>query len=119
MRLRSSAWAGENPVIVAIDARHDHVYSQTFSGSGKTLIKAAIVPIDETFRSARFGALRFVGDAAQLLADRWPSQFEPPASIDPQPAPGIEWVAWIGATSDPATATPRPFYLRAPDAKTK
>ncbi|MBY0381843.1 MAG: tRNA (adenosine(37)-N6)-threonylcarbamoyltransferase complex dimerization subunit type 1 TsaB [Xanthobacteraceae bacterium] len=110
---------GEEPVIVAIDARHDHVYSQTFSSDGTTLIRPAIASIDETFRAARFGALRFVGDAAQLLADRWPPQFEPPASIDPQPAPGIEWVAWIGATSDPAIATPRPYYLRAPDAKTK
>jgi tRNA threonylcarbamoyl adenosine modification protein YeaZ len=111
--------ADEEPVIVAIDARHDHVYSQVFSGTGKTLIKPAIVPIDETFRAARFGALRFVGDAAQLLADRWPPQAEFPASIDRQSAPGIEWVAWIGATSDPAVASAKPYYLRAPDAKTK
>lgn len=110
---------GEDPVLVAIDARHDHVYTQTFSGNGTTLIKPAVVPIAETFRAARFGALRFVGDAARLVAERWPSQFEPPADIDPQPAPGIEWVAWIGATSDPAVATARPYYLRAPDAKTK
>jgi len=110
---------GDDPVIVAIDARHDHVYSQTFSANGTTLIKPAITSVGETFRAARFGALRFVGDAAQLLANRWPSQFVPPASVEPQPAPGVEWVAWIGATSDPVTATPKPYYLRAPDAKTK
>jgi tRNA threonylcarbamoyl adenosine modification protein YeaZ len=109
----------EAPVIVAIDARHDHVYSQVFSGNGKTLIKPAIVPIAEMFRAARFGALRFVGDAAQILADRWPPEAEPPAEVDRQAAPNIEWVAWIGATSDPATAPARPYYLRAPDAKTK
>ena len=34
-----------------------------------------------------------------------------------QAAPDIAWVAWLGAAVDPRQAPPRPFYLRAPDAK--
>jgi tRNA threonylcarbamoyladenosine biosynthesis protein TsaB len=37
--------------------------------------------------------------------------------IDPQPAPDIGWVAWLGAAVDPQSAPARPYYLRAPDAK--
>jgi tRNA threonylcarbamoyladenosine biosynthesis protein TsaB len=66
---------------------------------------------------ARFGRLRLVGNAAQIIADRWPAHLDPPASVDAQTAPDIAWVAWGGAFADPASALPKPFYLRAPDAK--
>lgn len=109
----------ETPVIAAIDARHGHVYAQVFSSDGATLIKPAIMPLEEVFRAARFGAAHFVGDAAEMLAAQWPQQFEPPVSINRQAAPDIAWVAWLGASVDPDEAPPRPYYLRAPDAKTK
>src|ERR1700682_122791 len=41
----------------------------------------------------------------------------PPFEVDPQPAPDIAWVAWLGAAVSPDTALARPYYLRAPDAK--
>ena len=109
----------ETPVIAAIDARHGHVYAQAFSGDGSTLLKPAIMPLDDVFRAARFGPAHLVGDAAGMLAQQWPTQFEPPVSVDPQTAPDIAWVAWLGASVDPDEAPPRPYYLRAPDAKTK
>ena len=109
----------EVPVIAAIDARHGHVYAQVFSGEGTTLIDPAIVPIEDVFRAARFGPAHIVGDAAEMIAKQWPSQFEPPASVNRQAAPDIAWVAWLGASADPVEAPPRPYYLRAPDAKTK
>jgi len=109
----------ESPVLAAIDARHDHVYAQAFSAEGETLIKPAIMPIAEAVRAARFGPPHIVGNAASLLAERWPEQFEPPIAVHQQAAPDIAWVAWLGANADPAEAPPRPYYLRAPDAKTK
>lgn len=109
----------ETPVIAAIDARHGHVYAQVFSGEGATLIDPAIVPLEDVFRAARFGAAHLVGDAAEMIARQWPSQFDPPASVSAQSAPDIAWVAWLGASADPDEAPPRPYYLRAPDAKTK
>ena len=40
-----------------------------------------------------------------------------PIKVDVQPAPDINWVAWVGAAVNPETAPARPYYLRAPDAK--
>jgi tRNA threonylcarbamoyl adenosine modification protein YeaZ len=109
----------DSPIIVAIDARHDHVYCQVFSGNGATLIKAAVVPVDDALRAARFGGPRLAGNAAQILADRWPGHAAPPVAVDPRPGPDISWVAWVGAAASPATSPSRPYYLRAPDAKPK
>ena len=108
---------GEHPVISAIDARHDHVYLQAVSGNGSSLIRPRVASIEEALGAARFGAPHLVGNAAKILADRWPAQAPPPFKVDAQPAPDIIWVAWLGAAVSPNTAPARPFYLRAPDAK--
>jgi tRNA threonylcarbamoyladenosine biosynthesis protein TsaB len=105
------------PVISAIDARHDHVYFQVVSGDGGALIPPRVAPIEEALGAARFGAPHLVGNAAQMLADRWPAHALPPFQVDAQPAPDIAWLAWLGAAVSPGTAPARPYYLRAPDAK--
>ncbi len=61
----------DSPIIVAIDARHDHVYCQAFSGNGATLIKPAVVSVDEAIRAARLGSSRLAANAAKILSDRW------------------------------------------------
>ena len=94
---------GEHPVISAIDARHDHVYFQVVSGDGSSLIKPKVAPIAEALEASRFGAPHLVGNAAQILADRWPADAPPPFKIDPQAAPDIAWVAWLGAAVSPET----------------
>ena len=108
---------GEHPVISAIDARHDHVYLQAVSGNGSSLIRPRVASIEEALGAARFGAPHLVGNAAKMLADRWPAHAPPPFTVDAQPAPDIAWVAWLGAAVSPNTAPARAFYLRAPDAK--
>jgi len=107
----------EQPVISAIDARHDQVYFQVVSGDGSSLIRPRVAPIEEALRASRFGAPHLVGNAAGILADRWPTDALPPFKVDAQPAPDIAWVAWLGAAVNPDTAPARPYYLRAPDAK--
>jgi len=107
----------EQPVVSAIDARHDHVYFQVVSGNGGSLIRPRVAPIEEALGASRFGAPHLVGNAAKILADRWPAQATPPFKVDAQSAPDIAWVAWLGAAVSPNTAPARPFYLRAPDAK--
>lgn len=109
----------EQPILAAIDARHDHVYFQVVAGNGSALMRPAVVPIEDTFVASRFGALRMVGNAARLLANRWPKNAPAPATVDPQPGPDINWVAWLGAATEPGTAPAKPFYLRPPDAKPK
>jgi tRNA threonylcarbamoyladenosine biosynthesis protein TsaB len=108
--------AGEQPVISAIDARHDQVYFQVVSGNGSSLVRAKVAPIAEALEASRFGAPHLVGNAARILADRWPSD-APPIKVEAMPAPDISWVAWLGAAVTPGTAPAKPYYLRAPDAK--
>jgi len=108
---------GEQPVISAIDARHDHVYLQVVSGSGSSLVRPKVASIEEALAASCFGAPHLVGNAANLLAERWPSDAPPPFKVDAQPAPDITWVAWLGAAVNPDTAPAKPYYLRAVDAK--
>src|SRR4051812_25063666 len=108
---------GEPPVISAIDARHDHVYLQVVAGHGGSLIWPRVAPIAEALQAARFGAPHLVGNAAKILAERWPSEAPAPVQVDAQPAPDIAWVGWLGAAVTPESAPARPYYLRAPDAK--
>jgi tRNA threonylcarbamoyladenosine biosynthesis protein TsaB len=109
--------SGEQPVISAIDARHDQVYFQVVSGNGTSLIRPRVAPIAEALEASRFGAPHLVGNAARILAERWPADAPPPVKIDSSPAPDINWVAWLGAAVNPPSAPARPFYLRPPDAK--
>ena len=108
---------GPHPILSVIDARHDHVYFQLVGGDGSLMLKPKVAPIAEALEAAQFGALHLVGNAANILAERWPADATPPVKVDRQPAPDITWVAWVGAAIDPESAPPRPFYLRAPDAK--
>lgn len=116
----AAPFVGENsrhPIISVIDARHDHVYFQVVSGDGGSLIKPKAAPISEALEASRFGTPHLVGNAAKILADRWPSDAPPPFRVDVQPAPDISWVAWLGAAVNPEMAPASPYYLRAPDAK--
>jgi tRNA threonylcarbamoyladenosine biosynthesis protein TsaB len=108
---------GAHPVISAIDARHDHVYFQVVSGDGGSLVKPKVAPIAEALEASHFGAPHLVGNAAALLADRWPPDAPPPFMVNPSAAPDIMWVAWLGAAVTPENSPARPYYLRAPDAK--
>jgi tRNA threonylcarbamoyladenosine biosynthesis protein TsaB len=108
---------GDHPIISAIDARHDHVYFQVVSGDGGPLVQPKVAPIPEVLDAARFGAPHLVGNAAKILADRWPTDSPAPFAVDVLAAPDIGWVAWLGAAVSPETAPARPYYLRAPDAK--
>jgi tRNA threonylcarbamoyladenosine biosynthesis protein TsaB len=108
---------GANTVVSAIDARHDQLYLQVVSGNGTSLIRPRVAPIEEALGAWRFGAPHLVGNAADILADRWPSHAVAPLTVDAQPAPDIAWVGWLGAAVSPHMAPARPLYLRAPDAR--
>jgi len=108
---------GEHPVISAIDARHDHVYFQVVAGNGSPLLWPCVVPVAEALQAVRFGAAHLVGNAAAMLAERWPADAPAPVQVDTQAAPDIAWVGWLGAAVTPDSAPARPYYLRAPDAR--
>src|SRR6266849_3006699 len=52
--------SGEQPIVSAIDARHDHVYLQVVSGNGGALLTPRVAPVSEALEAARFGAPHLV-----------------------------------------------------------
>ena len=105
------------PVVAAIDARHDHVYLQVFGPGGRTIVAPRLAPLREALRVAVGGAPRLIGTAAALLAAAWPAGEPAPSLIDPRRAPDIDWVARLGAAAVETGLAPKPLYLRAPDAQ--
>ncbi len=105
------------PVVVAIDARHQHVYLQVFGAGGRTLIAPRLAPLAEAVRAASEAPSRVVGSAARAIADALVRTAPAPVAVDPREAPDIRWVAQIGAAVSAAQAPPKPQYLRAPDAQ--
>jgi tRNA threonylcarbamoyladenosine biosynthesis protein TsaB len=105
------------PMVVAIDARHDHVYLQVFGPGGRTLVAPRLCPLRDALRAAAGGAPRLTGNAAEILAKAWPAGEKPPSKIEQRGAPDIDWVARLGAAAQESTAPPKPLYLRAPDAQ--
>jgi tRNA threonylcarbamoyladenosine biosynthesis protein TsaB len=105
------------PVVVAIDARHDHVYLQVFGPGGRTFVAPRLAPLREALRVATTGAPRLIGTAANMLAAAWPAGERAPSLVEQRPAPDIAWVARLGAAAAETASPPKPLYLRAPDAQ--
>ncbi len=104
------------PVVVAIDARHDHVYLQIFGPGGRTVVASRVAPLREALRVSATGAPRITGTAANKLAALWPAGARVPTAVEQRSAPNIDWVARLGAAATDTGTPPKPLYLRAPDA---
>jgi tRNA threonylcarbamoyl adenosine modification protein YeaZ len=104
-------------VVVAIDARHEHVYLQVFGTGGRTLVAPRIAALRDAVRASMSGPARIVGSAAKLLAGAWPKDSEQPIQIEQLGAPDIGWIARLGAAAADGYGAPKPLYLRAPDAQ--
>src|SRR5215510_2722926 len=104
------------PVVVAIDARHDHVYLQVFGPGGHTIVAPRVAPLREALRVSTTGAPRIVGTAAGKLAAAWPASERAPSAVEQRAAPRIDWVARLGAAATDTDTPPKPLYLRAADA---
>jgi tRNA threonylcarbamoyl adenosine modification protein YeaZ len=105
------------PVVVAIDARHDHVYLQVFGPGGRTLVPPRLASLRDALRVSASGSPRLVGTGAKLVANLWPTGERAPSAIDSRRAPDINWVARLGAAAAESDSPPKPLYLRAPDAQ--
>jgi tRNA threonylcarbamoyladenosine biosynthesis protein TsaB len=103
-------------VASVIDARHNHVYLQIFGPAGRTLIPPRIVAVADAARAAAGSPIRLVGSGAGMMAAAWPKA-TPPISVDERRAPDIDWVARLGAAAPENQSSPKPLYLRAPDAQ--
>jgi tRNA threonylcarbamoyl adenosine modification protein YeaZ len=104
-------------VVVAIDARHQHVYLEVFGPGGRTIVTPRLAPLREAARAAARTPARIVGSAALAVADALGPTDAPPILVDPRGAPDIDWVAKMGAALPEGQSPPKPQYLRAPDAQ--
>lgn len=95
-------------LLVAMDAKRDEVYWQSFAADGAEASPPAIA----TVAAARELAARHdgivAGSAAHLLREELPQEAD---------GVSISTVARLGARLDPASHLPKPLYLRGPDAK--
>ncbi len=97
------------PVLAVIDAKRDEVYVQSFTAHGEAEGESEILPLAEA--RGRFSGFAGVicGSGAPLVASA--ETAGKPDEID------IALVGRLGAAADPASAKPKPLYLRGPDAK--
>jgi tRNA threonylcarbamoyladenosine biosynthesis protein TsaB len=102
------------PVAAAIDARHGMVFFQAFAMGGRTMAGPGLFSLEEAARMIGDGPIAFVGNAAEKLAivRRGVTTDVRTGDVSVLPAPGIDWVARLGAVADPASAPARPLYLR-------
>ncbi|MEI3850604.1 MULTISPECIES: tRNA (adenosine(37)-N6)-threonylcarbamoyltransferase complex dimerization subunit type 1 TsaB [Ensifer] len=96
-------------ILVAIDAKRDEVYVQAFGATGAAISEPEALCVEVA--RERFSGFDGVigGSGAALVVQDAPAK--PPELID------VAFVAALGAAADPASAKPRPLYLRGPDAK--
>ncbi|MFC0284498.1 tRNA (adenosine(37)-N6)-threonylcarbamoyltransferase complex dimerization subunit type 1 TsaB [Camelimonas abortus] len=111
------ATAGDRVAVAAIDARHGQVFVQAVAPGGRVVVPARLASVRDAARLLGSGNLVISGSGAGLLAsEAWSvgvNAVVAENSLYPDPL----WVARLGAVADPATALPKPYYLRAPDAK--
>ncbi len=103
-------------VVAAIDARHGHLYVQSFSADGATLLAPTVLSLADAVTALGRGPLRLVGSGAAMLAiEAWSRGIN--AEVDETTlVPDIAFVARLGRLADPERALPRPLYLKPPDA---
>ena len=98
----------DGSLLVAIDAKRDELYWQTFAADGSEATPPAIATLEDARAIAQAHDGRIVGSASALLREG--------AAVE---ADGVDiaTVARLGARLDPQNHLPKPLYLRGPDAK--
>lgn len=110
--------AGDRRLIAAaIDARHGAVYFQAVAPGGRSVVAPAHIGIREAVRYLGSGPVVVTGSAAPLIAAEAMNAGVSVSSANAEDAPDILFVARLGMAADPDQALPKPFYLRAPDAR--
>ncbi len=104
-------------VVVAVDARHGHVFFAAFHGDGRILTMPRFASKADAMAEIGPGPLRLAGSGAPILAIEAWSRGIDAEIVGDRITPDITYVARLGLLADPVSAPPRPLYLKAPDAK--
>ncbi len=104
-------------IVAAIDAHHGNIYYHAMAGNGRMIVPPRLTTVREAIRTCGSDPYRFTGSGAPLLAiEAWSIGLRAEA-VGALVAPDIAYIGRLGLLSDPATARPTPYYLKAPDAK--
>lgn len=104
-------------VVVAVDARHGHVFFAAFHADGAIFVPPRFASKEDAIGQVGEGPLRLAGSGAPILAiEAWQRGLGAEIVGD-RIVPDISFVARLGLLADPRSAPPRPLYLKAPDAK--
>lgn len=113
-----TAGAEPSTILVAVDARRDEVYVQSFSGVDRCPASPpAVLPLAEAARVGGLSAVVIAGPAAERLAKAAEALGRPVvASVVTRHADIGDAVRRL-MEIEPLATLPRPLYLRPPDAK--
>jgi tRNA threonylcarbamoyladenosine biosynthesis protein TsaB len=103
-------------IAIGIDARHGALFFQAFTAAGRTIVLPRVLGVKEAARAIGSGPVKLAGSGAAMLAAEAMALGLKASIADLRPAPDVIWVARLGLAADPATATPKPLYLRPPTA---
>ena len=99
------------PVVVAMDAKRNEVYTQAFGADGVALSDAAALSPEDVTKLAESLSASVTGSWAEHSLGKGDAEFEGRDRFD------IAMVARIGAEKPVDANRPKPLYLRGPDAK--
>lgn len=103
---------GPGATVAVIDARREQAYLQAFEAGRPLAPPEALALADAPARLAGLQVRRLVGPGAPLLADAFPD-----AEVEAVPGPDPVVLGRLAEAAPSPGASPRPVYLRAPDAK--
>ena len=104
--------AGEDLVAAAVDMRHGRVCLEVFAPDGRSLSEPTILTAVEAARILGNKSVRLVGSGAPILAVECWQRGIPATVMGDTLAPRIDYVARLGGLADPASAPPRPLYVK-------
>ena len=100
-------------ILAAIDARRGEVYAQAFAADGTPVSEAAAMAIPAAAALAAVHGAALIGSGTALLRAE-----NPALDVAAERAfPAIETIAHLAAERPDLHRAPKPFYLRAADAK--
>lgn len=106
---------GGRVIAAALDARHGQVWFQALSSEGRQLVSLRQVGYRDAARAIGSGPVSLAGSGALAVANEaWAIGLDA-VVVDDSRAPDVTWVARLGLIADPASAPPRPLYLKAPE----
>jgi tRNA threonylcarbamoyl adenosine modification protein YeaZ len=102
---------GGQPVVVAMDAKRNEVYTQAFSAGGEVLSQPAALSPEDASELAKFHSAVTTGSWVEHSLGKGEADYEGRDRFD------IAFVARIAAEKPADAQRPKPLYLRGPDAK--